>query len=63
MVQVDRPDLEIWVFRVSAEVSAARVAWVEVEKATLDFERSLQQPSHSEPTDGTILARADVSIV
>ena len=63
MVQVDRPDLEIWVSRVSVGVSAARVDWVEAEKATLDFERSLQQPSHPQSLHGTLMARPNVPIV
>ena len=63
MVQVDRLDPEIWAYRVSVEVLGARVAWVEADKVTLDFEGSLQQPPHSQSPHGTRLAGVDVSIV
>ena len=63
MVQVVRPDPEIWAYLVSVEALVARAAWVEVERATLDFERSLQQPPHSVSFYGTIMARVDVPIL
>jgi hypothetical protein len=63
VVQVVQPDPEIGVYLASVEALVARAAWVEVERATLDFERSLQQPPHSESFDGTIMARVDVPIL